>query len=242
MNKLILCEGKTDAILLSYYLGRVRQWMPCKRGPKNYRISVDEKIGESAYWYQQGSDYLLICAVGGKNKFGSFFEEKIRAAIKDAQVFSKMALVTDRDDRQEEAIEREVCQCFAPVVTQAEQNVWTENRYEDGYGQQQSLSFLLLVIPTDQQGALETLLLNAISEDPYDREIVRRSAAFVDEMEPYAKKYIGHARLKLKARLGVTWAIQSPGKEFDFIDEQIRSVPWENSDTLSRCFSNLVLI
>ena len=78
MNKLILCEGKTDAILLSYYLGRVRQWMPCKRGPKNYRISVDEKAGESAYWYQQGSDYLLICAVGGKNKFGSFFKEKIR--------------------------------------------------------------------------------------------------------------------------------------------------------------------
>lgn len=242
MNKLILCEGKTDAILLSYYLGKVQRWTPCKHGPKTYRISVDEKAGESAYWYQREGDYLLICAVGGKDKFGSFFAEKIRAAITDAQVFSKMALITDRDDRQEETIESEVRQRFAPVVTRVGQNVWTENQYEDGYGQQQLLSFLLLVIPTDQQGALETLLLDAISENPYDREIVTRSTAFVDEIEPYAKKYIGHARLKLKARLGVTWAIQSPGKEFDFIDQQIRSVQWEECDILARCFSQLLLI
>jgi len=26
MNKLILCEGKTDAILLSYYLGKTAGW------------------------------------------------------------------------------------------------------------------------------------------------------------------------------------------------------------------------
>jgi len=46
MNKLILCEGKTDAILLSYYLGCVQHWTPCKRGPKNFRISVGEKSVE----------------------------------------------------------------------------------------------------------------------------------------------------------------------------------------------------
>ena len=28
-----------------------------------------------------------------------------------------------------------------------------------------------------------------------------------------------HLNLKLKTRLGVTWAIQSPGKEFHFMDE-----------------------
>ena len=78
MNKLILCEGKTDAILLSYYLGCVQQWIPCMRGPKNFRISVDEKSGESAYWYQRGEDRLLICGVGGKDKFGGFFADFLR--------------------------------------------------------------------------------------------------------------------------------------------------------------------
>ena len=127
MNKLILCEGKTDAILLSYYLGCVQHWTPCKRGPKNFRISVDEKSGESAYWYQRGEDRLLICGVGGKDRFGGFFADKIRAAILDAQVFSKVALVTDRDDRQEEDITAEVCRIFAPAITQAKQNHWVEN-------------------------------------------------------------------------------------------------------------------
>lgn len=242
MNKLILCEGKTDAILLSYYLGCVQKWTPCKRGPKGFQISVDEKSGESAYWYQQGEDYLLICGVGGKDNFGRFFAGKIQAAILDAQVFSKVALVMDRDDRQEEEITAEVFRNFSPAVTQAKQNLWVENTYQDGFGQKQTLSFLLLIIPTDQQGALETLLLEAISEDPYDGEIVTRSSAFVDEISPYAERYIGQARLKLKARLGVTWAIQSPGKEFHFIDEQIRSVQWERSDILAKCFSQLVLI
>ena len=242
MNKLILCEGKTDAILLSYYLGCVQQWIPCMRGPKNFRISVDEKSGESAYWYQRGEDHLLICGVGGKDKFGGFFADKIQAAILDAQVFSKVALVTDRDDRQEEDITAEVCRIFAPAITQAKQNHWVENAYQDGFGQKQTLSFLLLIIPTIQQGALESLLLEAISEDPYDREIVTRSTAFVEEIGPYAERYIGQTGLKLKARLGVTWAIQSPGKEFHFIDEQIRAVRWERSDVLAKCFSQLVFI
>ena len=129
MNKLILCEGKTDAILLSYYLGCVQQWIPCMRGPKNFRISVDEKSGESAYWYQRGEDHLLICGVGGKDKFGRFFADKIQAAILDAQVFSKVALVTDRDDRQEADITAEVCRIFASAITQAKQNHWVENAY-----------------------------------------------------------------------------------------------------------------
>lgn len=99
-----------------------------------------------------------------------------------------------------------------------------------------------MLIPLEQQGALETVLLKAISEDPYDQEIVERCATFVEEMVPYADRYIGKTRLKLKAHLGVTWAIQSPGKEFTFIDQQIRSVPWERSDILAQCFSQLVLI
>lgn len=33
MNKLILCEGKTDAILLSYYLGKMVGWKYTRKGP-----------------------------------------------------------------------------------------------------------------------------------------------------------------------------------------------------------------
>ena len=66
MNKIILCEGETDAILLSYYLGKVSGWAFCKKSPVNIAIKADS-FQESVNWYEMGEDKLLICAVGGKD-------------------------------------------------------------------------------------------------------------------------------------------------------------------------------
>lgn len=96
-----------------------------------------------------------------------------------------------------------------------------------------------MIVPTDKEGALETLLLDAISENHYDFEIVKKSMTYVEEIQPIASKYLSKNRLKLKASLGVTWAIQYPEKLFSFIDEQIKSVKWEESKILESCFKNL---
>ena len=45
-----------------------------------------------------------------------------------------------------------------------------------------------------------------------------------------------------KAHLGLTWAVQYPEKVFSLIDEQIRTVKWEESETLRLCFAVLVEI
>lgn len=66
MNNLILCEGETDAILLSYYLQRTCGWRFVKKSPPGVNIKADRGHGESANWYQRDGDYLLICAVGSK--------------------------------------------------------------------------------------------------------------------------------------------------------------------------------
>ena len=44
MNKIILCEGETDAILLSYYLDKVSGWKFCKKPPVNISIKGDAFI------------------------------------------------------------------------------------------------------------------------------------------------------------------------------------------------------
>ncbi len=109
----------------------------------------------------------------------------------------------------------------------------------NSFKQYASVDFLLVVIPTDKEGTLESLLLAAISEKEYDKAIVKRSIAYVDEIQPIAAEYIQKNRMKLKACLGVTWAIQYPEKIFSFIDEQIRSVKWEESQVLAQCFQQL---
>ena len=42
MNSLILCEGNTDAILLSYYLNKVYGWEYCRKAPSHLDIKQRE--------------------------------------------------------------------------------------------------------------------------------------------------------------------------------------------------------
>lgn len=242
MNTLILCEGATDAILLSYYLIRVGGWSYSKKGPAGMKIKVDPSHQETAEWYTRGEDRLLICAVGSKSSFGIFFDRHIAGPLVKSEVesFSRVALLIDRDEESEQDITQNIRDALPMIAKHAENNVWVPHEYEGPFRQTKQLQFLLLIIPCDRQGALETLLLDAISEDPYDKNIVEQSMAYVDRIAPNADRYIGKRRLILKAYLGVTWAIQSPQKVFRFIDEQLREVPWETSSVLREIFQKLI--
>lgn len=241
MNKIILCEGETDAILLSYFLGKVAGWQFCKKPPVNIAIKADA-FEQSVNWYENGDDRLLICGVGGKDNMSSFFKRKVFRPIVDAGAFSRVAAVLDRDNKEIESIEDHASAIFRPVITKMINNQWVENKYTDAYGTVQKIEGLLVVIPTEHEGALETVMLDSISEDPYDEAIVDKASMFVKEMRTIAAKYISSDRKELKARLGVTWAVQYPEKVFKLINEQIRSVAWENSEVLKSCFAQLVKI
>lgn len=241
MNKLILCEGETDAILLSYYLGKVSGWRFCKKPPANIAIKSDA-FEQSINWYQKDNDRLLICGVGGKDKMASFFQSKILRPVVDAGAFSRIALILDRDDKQLESIEAHASALFHPVITSMRNKQWIRNTYTDAFGMEQIIDSLLVVVPTEHQGALETIMLDSISENPYDSQIVKKCGSFVKEMRKTASKYIRSNRLELKAHLGVTWAIQYPEKVFRLINEQIQSVAWEKSEVLHQCFAQLETI
>lgn len=241
MNKLILCEGETDAILLSYYLGKVAGWGFCKKEPKNLEIKPNND-NESVNWYKKDEDYLLICGVGGKDNFGNFFETRIKSPLVNADAFERIAIVTDHDDRSVEEIKKSLLISAGDFFTNIQDREWCDNFYQDGFGIEKLVELLLVVIPKNHLGALETVMLDAISEDLYDKNIVEKAAAFVRQMRTEADKYIWSERLQLKAHLGVTWAVQYPEKVFRIIDEQIRSVQWEKYEVLRECFGVLAEI
>ena len=238
MNKLILCEGETDAILLSYYLRKVAGWEFCRKGPKNLEIQKHNG-NESINWYRKGEDYLLICGVGGKDNFGNFFDTRIKMPLVTVNAFEKIAIVTDRDDRMIDEISQLLLVSMDKFFANIRDRVWSSNSYRDAFGMEKTIELLLIVIPRQHLGALETVMLDAISEVPYDKNIVDKAGVFVQQMRTQAGKYIWSDRLQLKAHLGVTWAIQSPEKVFSLIDEQINNVQWEKYEVLSECFGEL---
>lgn len=241
MNKLILCEGTTDAILLSYYLEHTAGWKYSRKAPPNLEIKALNGT-ETVNWYRKDDNYLLISAVGGKDNFRNFFTSRIASPIFNANAFSKIAVVTDRDQRKIASIEKSVAAVLAGIQVDIRNNVWKQGTYNDAYAIPGELSVLLVVIPTEHQGALETVMLESISEDPYDKKIVDAAGTFAEKMRTDASRYISSDRLKLKAHLGVTWAVQYPEKVFSLIDEQIRDVQWENSEVLNECFAELIKI
>ena len=241
MNRLILCEGKTDAILLGYYLMKTDGWALEKKPPSGLDIKAQER-NENVVWYKKGNEKLMICAVGGKDNFGQFFSRYIQRPILNASngdPFPRIALVTDRDDRDIVEIERNVIEQLSSFFAGIKNREWITNRYLDSFGMEKQLEVLLLVIPVEHQGALENVMLDVISEDAYDKNIVDKCAAFVEGIRPEADRYIATERLQLKAKLSTVWAIQSPEKAFDFIDAQIKSVQWEKYETLNQCFGML---
>ena len=241
MKKLILCEGETDAILLSYYLEKVAGWVYSRKCPQGLSIRATAQ-NESVNWYKKDDDYLLICAVGGKDNFKSFFDEKIKNPLLLTNAFEKISIVTDRDNREIETIEASAASVLDMSCAEVRNNQWVDCSYTNQYGIAKTFSTLLVIIPNEQQGALETAMLRAIAEDTYDKNIVEKAGVFANQMRVEANRYISTDRLKLKAHLGLTWAIQYPEKVFTKIDEQIRNVRWEESETLRSCFSALIEI
>lgn len=63
-------------------------------------------------------------------------------------------------------------------------NTWLSCEYQNGHGKKQIMELLLLVIPFEDTGAMETFLLNAIANDSaYDAEIIRKGNQFVEEVD-----------------------------------------------------------
>ena len=241
MNRLILCEGKTDAILLGYYLMKTDNWELERKPPSGLSIKAQEQ-NENVAWYRKGSEKLMICSVGGKDNFDRFFSRDIKRAILNASTgdpFPRIVLITDRDDRDIVEIERDIAEQLTPFFAGAKNREWVTNRYLDSFSLEKQVEILLLVIPVEHQGALENVMLDAISEDLYDKNIVEKCTAFVANLRPEADRYIATDRLQLKANLSTVWAIQSPEKAFDFIAAQIKSVQWEKYETLHECFGIL---
>lgn len=245
MTRIIMCEGETDLILISYYLEKVKGWV-YNSTPKGLTINFTEQENKAACNYQNSNkDELLICAVGGKDNFGNFFNEHLKKPIMRSNAGEteyRIALVTDRDDFSVKEIEKSILDELSPIINNIENNAWKPNEVNADLGTKVNIEFLLVVIPKENHGALETVLMEALSKDDYDANIIEKSKQFITDVQPLADKYIHENRLQLKAQLGVVFSIFNPEKTFSLFKERLVSVKWEKSKVLAKCFEKLIEI
>ncbi len=246
MNTIILCEGKTDAVLLGYYLDKI-----CGFTHTNEKINKQLTIGKNKSneifeWYSRGNDYLAIWGIGGKDCFKPAIKDFYNVLKKSSEelTYHQFVIVCDRDlQKDDTVILSEYSKCFADSTITLNNNKIQEAEFKNSFGQSKSIKTLAVVIPQDKLGALETVLLDSIKEDEYDRNIVEKSERFVVETRLIADKYISSDRLELKAKLSSVFAIMSPEKVFNFIDDLLKTtVKWEEKKYLNNLFEELIKV
>lgn len=195
MNHIIICEGSTDYFLLQYYMREAYQWTDDKK----IQNGILRMRGQKSRNLKKGSDILTIMASGGcsqiPNGLDTVLEKNYLSTPSLTEAYNKIVIVTDRDEVGTEpqftqTIEQVLRTRNVTYLAPLSNNTWVPCRMNNNIGIQLDFSLLLLVIPFEENGAMETFLLNAIREkDIYDQKIIDECRRFVDGIDP-DKRYL----------------------------------------------------
>lgn len=118
-------------------------------------------------------------------------------------------------------------------------NTWSNVNYNNGFQDKCELQMLILVIPFEDTGAMETFLLNAIAEeDEYDADIINKSNIFVENIDP-ERRYLNKRGYITKAKFDVYFSVSTASKQFVERQNILKSVPWEKYKLIQRSFEKL---
>ncbi len=240
MKSIIICEGNTDSYLLQNLMKNAFGWNILNKSSfTQSRFNVDcEKNGNIA----------TISVAGDSNKisetFGKVLAYNLIAA--DQERYQKIILVTDNDvpDTKEKQIEsfvktiQDIYKSDFSVCNFIEHdwnNVIATNKMNDAV----QTDILLIMLPPDGNGALETFLLESASQkDTYDGKIVDRCNVFVEGIDEQ-KRYLKKARQITKAKFNVYMSIVTASVPYKQQENLLKAYPWKNNEVVLTTFSKL---
>lgn len=240
MKSIIICEGRTDFLFLQYFMRNVNLW---EDAGKTYRYNAFF-LGNRGFY--KNHDEVVIGFSGGSTKIPYAVEQimKInRNSVYPDEKYDNLVVVTDRDDEFAEqfiidSVDRIIsAYSLQPVFSQ--NDTWENITFHDTLGQKFHMNFLCLVIPPEENGAIETLLLDSIAiNDEYDAMLIRRGNDFVDTVD-FEEKYLKKRRYITKAKLNVYLSIRVPEFDFGRLHEIYKTFPWEKHGHIKEALSNL---
>ena len=241
MRSIILCEGFDDNYIIGYYLYKTKKWVYNKSGKisKMYELPKVNK-NQIIEVYEKGSDRLIIWSVGGKDNFKKAFEflNKINTNYPDERI-NQVFVFADRDMN-------DIDTCIKSIMVEMNDeginiqklkndciNIWDFEIEEQKYEQK----IIPIIIPFEEEGAVETLLMNAIAENGYEDEFIIEEAKsyILKYLERYKDgKYLKHERQRLKAKFSAVISITNPDRSTTVFNNLLTSSDWEKSSTIKK--------
>ena len=231
MTELMLVEGVSDVQLISYFLQSVYGW----KHENSNRFGVtplDEH--EHIESLSKGDNELVLCGVGGNGKFAHFVEEhRVNDMIVERDIASIM-VVTDRDEETDAKIARNINNSLEKISIRAGQ--WIKNSIVDSFGQTKSIGTYLLVIPANEKGALERVIINALGDIPEEAEITQEVIRFIDNLKENFLEELKQTNKANKATVGTFFSVRYPKNAMRSFGTFVSKIDWSKSDSLRELF------
>ena len=260
MKSVIICEGKSDSIFLSYYLSSLYNWksVDCKDGKEWLRRNdnkqrlntfVDFSDKPACYWYYRDDDNILgIYPVKSNSNIDKGIDQIFNInLISNSTAIDKMVILTDRDD---ENVEKRIYSLLSTKLHERNvtisgnirNNEWIRTFYNKN-GETKEFDILLLIIPFETTGTIENFLLDCLSKrNSGEQNLVDLCDNFIEVAlkEDYIKStYLSTRGIIPKAKFSAYFSITSPNRTFDAGDKILKSIPWEEYTHTQQTFQLL---
>lgn len=239
MKSIILCEGGTDLTLIQYFMEKANNWQYDKQ-VKLFKLKQAKQL-------KNNENILIIGATGGCSEIPKYFSDVLesnRYSSTPEETYTNIVIITDRDevgsfDEIKDKILEKLNLNGIEIEKDIENNSWIKCNCLDGKMDLINFKILLLVIPFEENGALETFLLNAISQnDDYDKEIINKGNSFVNEIDP-EKRYLNRRRYITKAKFDVYFSVRTSAERFTERQNILRNINWEKYEEIQESFKKL---
>ena len=251
MRSLIICEGITDSYVLRSYLEKTENWKFANKSelPKYYGRFTNS-TGEHPKFItcKKGDDYVDICAVGSDTRIDEGFDFLYETNLTNLNFpIEQVFIVMDRDERKiEDRLKKIMSDARRYKIEIDKLENEKSNEFTIAFGvKKHQLNVVPMIIPFDDFGSLETLLLKSIGEQGGESErVVELAENYIDsyiELFPDKKqrKYLKKNKYIAKAKLSSAISLTHPDRTEVPFRELVMSHNWEKYDSVKNHFKIL---
>lgn len=244
MKSIILCEGPDDLWFLAYYLNKTADWDNCNQSQirrfwPNYTLSVSNKKQQVLYMFHENDSAAIWC-VAGKDSFDAAIQTILNKFVDNypSDPINSLVLLRDRDMDRDEAILSRFESSFENKISLQNKASTIYSRLVDG--ENVRIRVTPVIIPFDDCGAIESLLMASVRDHSREGQIVVDEACrYIDCLNgnpEIGQAYLRHEREIVKAKFAATIAATNPGHATGLFQDLVLSCPWERSEYVKKHF------